>query len=155
MAYKLAEDRKEYNRQYHLKNKERIQERVKSWYKENRDLRKDYRETYKDKANNRILISEAKSRAKANSIPFDLEADDVCIPEFCPVLKVPLKVGVGKAGPFSPSLDRIDPNLGYVKGNVQVISLRANRMKNDATREELISFAEWVIENYGHPRAPN
>ena len=49
---------------------------------------------------------------------------------------------------YSPSLDRIDPNKGYVKGNVQVISRLANIMKSNASPEELRAFANWVNTNY-------
>ena len=37
----------------------------------------------------------------------------------------------------SPSLDRIDPTKGYVKGNVWIISHKANVFKSYATHEEL------------------
>jgi hypothetical protein len=53
------------------------------------------------------------------------------------------------SGVLSPSLDRIKPELGYVPGNIQVISARANVMKNDATPEELLAFANWVYRTYG------
>ena len=45
---------------------------------------------------------------------------------------------------MTPSLDRINPKLGYVKGNVQVISWRANNIKRDATAEELRLVADFV-----------
>ena len=60
------------------------------------------------------------------------------MPEFCPVLGIALQPN-DKAGPIdsSPSLDRIAPSLGYVPGNVRVISFRANRLRADATAAEL------------------
>ena len=45
----------------------------------------------------------------------------------------------------SPALDRIDNTKGYIRGNVWVISHRANQMKVDANIEELKLFAEWVM----------
>jgi hypothetical protein len=43
-------------------------------------------------------------------------------------------------------LDRIDNNEGYVKGNVAVISFRANTLKNNATAEELRAIADYMDE---------
>ena len=51
-------------------------------------------------------------------------------------------------GEAAPSLDRIDPLKGYVKGNIQVISTKANTMKNNATQDELVRFAEAVLKMY-------
>lgn len=41
----------------------------------------------------------------------------------------------------SPSIDKVIPELGYVRGNVWVISNKANRIKNNATLEELKLFS--------------
>jgi len=43
------------------------------------------------------------------------------------------------------TLDRIDPTKGYVVGNVQILSFRANTIKGDATLEEL----KLIIKNWG------
>ena len=81
-----------------------------------------------------------KYRAKKLGIPYSLKHGDVAIPDVCPVLGIKLVVNRGgRKGyhPDSPSLDRIVPELGYVPGNVRVISARANLLKNDATVSEL------------------
>lgn len=46
--------------------------------------------------------------------------------------------------PDSPSLDRIKPELGYVKGNIRVISFKANSIKNDASIEELRQILQYM-----------
>ncbi len=57
----------------------------------------------------------------------------------CPVLGIPL--GSGAA---APSLDRLIPTWGYQKGNIAVISNRANKLKNDGTAREHAAVAEWM-----------
>lgn len=83
------------------------------------------------------LLQLASQRARKVGLPFALVKSDIAIPEKCPVLGIPLEVGKNKPGNASPSLDRIRGDLGYVRENVRVISYRANRIRNDATVEEL------------------
>lgn len=91
------------------------------------------------------MYTRVKARAKANGTPFTIELSDIVIPEVCPVLGIPIKPQNGKGQGFhpdSPSLDRIRPELGYVKGNVRVISARANLLKSDATSAEIALVLE-------------
>jgi hypothetical protein len=87
------------------------------------------------------ILRGSRMRAKKAGIPHDIDVTDVPMPEICPVLKIPLFVNPDRnwagACDNSPSIDQIVPRLGYVKGNVRVISFRANRLKCDATPEEL------------------
>ena len=91
----------------------------------------------------------AKRRCIENGREFDIEIEDIIIPEYCPILGIKLKVNSGKSGAYrdSPSLDRIDNSRGYTRDNIQVISQLANAMKSHATNEELLKFAHWVITN--------
>lgn len=82
------------------------------------------------------LYNRAKSRAKQFKWKFNISLDDIIVPEKCPILGIPLTVSE-KMSDGSPSLDRIDNSLGYVKGNVQVISVKANTIKSNATMEEI------------------
>jgi hypothetical protein len=84
-----------------------------------------------------VLWSTAKRRALRAGLEFSIHQKDVVIPKKCPVFGIPLRMGIGKRGPNSPSLDRIDNNFGYVPGNVHVISWRANSIKGDASIKEL------------------
>lgn len=98
------------------------------------------------------ILRSLKHRAKRRGLAFSLDKKDIVIPEFCPVLGIRLQshTGKGHGGKFdSPSVDRIDNALGYVKGNVQVISQLANAMKSEANPEQLLKFAEWVMSTYG------
>ena len=83
------------------------------------------------------MYANAKRRAKKNDLDFDLDVQDILIPEFCPILGIKIEKGDGWYTDNSPTLDRIIPELGYIKSNVWVISMRANRLKQDATLEEL------------------
>lgn len=91
-----------------------------------------------------VLLSQAKGRAKDAGILFDLSPEDVEMPAVCPVLGIPLQKGDGKYCEGSPTLDRMDPSRGYVRGNVAVISFRANRLKNNGTAEEHERIAAWM-----------
>jgi len=86
------------------------------------------------------MLTRCKSRATANGLDFSLTEEDLIIPEICPILKTPFDTSTD----YCPSVDRIDSTKGYVKGNVQVISNKANRMKSNATNEELRLFAAWI-----------
>lgn len=90
------------------------------------------------------LYYRAKDRANKQGIPFTISKQDVVIPEFCPILGVKLFSGSMKERNNSPSLDRIIPELGYVLGNIAVISHLANRIKNTGTAEEHRKIADWM-----------
>ncbi len=79
----------------------------------------------------------AKERARERGLAFNLKPADIVTPKRCPLLGIPLLSSRGKATENSPSLDRLNPRKGYVRGNVWVISHRANRLKNNATLREL------------------
>src|SRR5208283_1030773 len=86
-----------------------------------------------------MMWKSALNRSKAKKLPFNITVLDVPeAPAFCPILGIPLVSNTGHRGtkPNSPTLDRIKPVLGYVIGNIQVISSRANTIKNDASAEE-------------------
>jgi hypothetical protein len=122
------------NRQYYADNKARYAEYGKAYYAANREA--IIHSQSLDKVGK--MLSGAKSRAAASGMDFSITRDDIIIPEFCPYLGIPL-IGSGRKGanPNSPSLDRIDSTKGYVPGNVEVISHRANTIKNNSTVEEL------------------
>jgi len=86
----------------------------------------------------RHVLTRVKSRAKSLKVPFDLTIDDIIIPVICPILGLKLKYNEG-TGPKdnAPSIDRIIPELGYVKGNVVMISNRANRIKSNASLDDM------------------
>jgi len=46
-----------------------------------------------------------------------------------------------------PTLDRINNDLGYIKGNVEVISAKANRLKNNGTIEDFELILQYMKKN--------
>jgi hypothetical protein len=92
-------------------------------------------------------LAVAANRCKEANIPFDITVDDLMPPPLkCPVFGFKLdwyKDGRGAADD-SPSLDRLIPEEGYTAGNVQIISNKANRIKNDSNLKELLQVATWV-----------
>ncbi len=101
------------------------------------------------------LLQQAKSRAKRKGLLFNLDLNDIIVPLVCPILDVPFIIGTKDEYEYTHSLDRIDNSLGYIKGNVQVISKKANSMKNSATPKELLSFANYILNNDDIVRAAN
>jgi hypothetical protein len=90
------------------------------------------------------MLLGARGRAASSGAAFDLTEEDIVIPEVCPALGITLEVTPGRGGgDASPSLDRIDPLKGYVRGNVVVISSKANRIKSNVTPEDIQAVATW------------
>ena len=89
----------------------------------------------------RELWRRARKRALDRGLPFDLPIEEIIIPARCPVLGIGLTIGRGRSL-SSPSLDRIQPMLGYVSGNVRVISDKANRLKGNRDLPALLERAE-------------
>jgi hypothetical protein len=134
---------------WYERNKEEAKRRSKEIRLSKPDEYKKYsRDSYHRRKNDPLarqknLWKHAKARAAKKNLPFNIEVEDVLIPDICPIMKEPI-TPVG-SGPFSASLDRIVPELGYIKGNIRVISLLANQMKWNATREQLLTFCKGVL----------
>lgn len=91
----------------------------------------------------------AKRRAVKKGLPFDLSGSYIysILPDKCPVFGTAFKFrGNGVLGPTSPSIDRIDPAKGYVEGNIVIISLKANQIKNAFTTSDIRRVADWMEE---------
>lgn len=89
-----------------------------------------------------------RKRATDKGLPFDLSIDYLCsifpTDNKCPALGIELSWGDKDGRENSPSLDRIIPSLGYVQTNVAWLSEKANRIKTNATTEELFSVANYL-----------
>jgi len=96
------------------------------------------------------MYHNAKSRARIKNLPFQITPEDIVIPEFCPLLGIPLLRVKEKNAASNPSLDRIVPCLGYIPSNIQVISYRANTLKRDCDLRELQTLVKnWEMLTQG------
>lgn len=109
-----------------------------------------YKNGYYNSKKGRIarMLYAAHRSAISKGLPFSLTAEDLVIPERCPVLgiKILLLSGRGRLD-CAPSLDRVDPSKGYTRTNTRIISERANRIKNNGTAEEHEKIARYIREN--------
>lgn len=114
-------------------------------------IERTYKDTY-DRIRG-YMIRNSKSRARQLGLEFDITFEDFELPKYCPLLNIPLKFrgDEGMNENNRASLDRIDNTKGYVKGNVWVVSMLANSMKNQATLDQLELFCKnalQLIENH-------
>lgn len=125
---------------YYKKWSANNKEKIRAYRKKPRaqELNKEASARYRKNNPEAVMLRNAKQSAKKRGLAFDLELSDIVIPEVCPALGIPLFKN-GARGPNTPSLDRIVPSLGYTKGNVVVVSLLANRIKTDATTEQILA----------------
>lgn len=95
-----------------------------------------------------VMYNAALARARAEQVPFDLDIEflKTLRTDFCPIFGITLSWGQWDkhARDSSPSLDRIKPEYGYIKGNVCIISYIANKIKQDVGYEELYKVADWL-----------
>lgn len=92
------------------------------------------RAAYRNKAKN----------AKAVGIEFSIPFGEMEFPDVCPVLGMPLVYGGRQHQDNCATYDRLDPKKGYVSGNVNIISYRANRLKFNGTLDEIRAVADWM-----------
>lgn len=94
----------------------------------------------------KTILNNLRASAKKRNIPFDLttsDLDDIGIPISCPVLGIPIFFNRGKSCENSISIDRIDCSKGYVKDNIVIVSQRVNKLKSNASLEEMRKIYEF------------
>lgn len=101
------------------------------------------------------LWAGARSRAKKGNYPFSIEQGDVkelmFNLDYCPALGIKINWEADKLEDNSPTLDKIVPELGYVKGNIAVISAKANRIKSNATADDIGKVYCWLKKQKKNP----
>lgn len=134
MVYRDIEKEKAYRKKWRQNNRQKISVKNKLYKRLHPEQSSTAWETRNPQRN---LLVKARNRAKNKNIECSIDESDIIIPDVCPLLGIPLVKGKGNPAAGSPSVDRIDPSKGYVKGNIWVISWRANKLKSDASLDEL------------------
>jgi len=137
---------KDFAKEYH-------KQKSRDWMKADRDNNlekyKERERSFRENNPSKRLLYSTKQTAKKKNIEHSLVESDIICPVLCPYLGIQIdyRAGVGKHM-FNPSVDRINPKLGYIKDNIEVISSLANTMKCNATVEQLLAFANEVNKRY-------
>lgn len=117
---------------------------------------------YKARNPVRIFYLNAKTSAKRKGIAFSLtrkDFEDMCATNTCAATGLPLRWPTCEAGnsrgPYSPSIDRKDPNNGYVRGNVRVVCWMYNAAKNNWSDEDVMLMAEALVSQKARQTCTN
>lgn len=156
MPHASAEARREYRRKWYARNRDGVRRYAKEWAQRNpsrvranrakwRARTRVQRAQYRAQNKPKFLIYHARSRARKADLAFDITVDDLVWPKRCPVFGFDLDYSASTTFvPNAPSLDRLDSNKGYVKGNVRVVSWRANELKRNASVQEIAALLAWM-----------
>lgn len=138
-------------------NKPAHNQAVKRYSEKNPDVgaaaNKRYRERHKHtlQYRQRACVNKSRQRAKQKGWVHDLDLEYIQsiwpVDNKCPVFGTEFTYGNDSLD-TNASIDRIDSSLGYVKGNVSIVSWRANNLKSDASLSELeavISYMKSLI----------
>lgn len=162
MPRRNLEERREYMRQWRARNPDKVRandardrERQRIYRRAHLGAYAEYQRNRRDRHPRNTLVTQAKSRAKRSGVEFNVTEDNLLWPTHCPILGVQLDYNTTAPGARnrrdnSPSLDRRDNSKGYVVGNVFVISHRANRLKSDASVEELLALSRYAMGARNH-----
>ena len=122
-------------------------------------FKKGYRSKLKPNQFSKLYrhLKGVESRAKENGIPYNLDIEyfidkdtkrdkeKTGYPDFCPILGIKLDRELG--ADHRPSFDKVIPENGYIKGNVQIISYKANRLKSNMHLSDFKKFVEYIKNN--------
>lgn len=110
----------------------------------------------------RMALNAARARSVKRGIAFDLTLADLGSPTSCAAtgIEFDLSRSFTTGNIFGPSLDRIDPSLGYVKGNVRVVCHGYNLAKHTGTDANVLILARAIVEmadgdNWEPPEDPD
>jgi hypothetical protein len=155
---KLDRKREHYRRWYLKNGKTEVQkERVRNYQRGRRKdpavklMAKASARRYREKHRLRRLVYQAQKRAIDRGVEFDLDylfEIGGLRPDACECCSIPFDYSMqdnkGRPKPNTPSLDRINPALGYVRGNIGIICWRCNAIKRDSLISEIEAIAAYM-----------
>jgi len=158
-----VECRRSYMKNYRLNHREHLDETNKKW----RNERREYIAMYRDKRFRTpfgrcvTLTRAARKRAKKRNLPYDLDYEFIYEMwekqnGVCAMTGIPFNIEnkvKRKAQPFAPSIDRIDPSLGYIRENVRLICYVVNCCLHDFGEEIFCALARNLVE--GKAKVPH
>lgn len=165
MPHKDPDQKRQYLREWRARNPDKQKAINTRAVDRERKYRQDHREQYAEyqrqsrKRNPRMhMVIAARYRAQRDGLPCDITVETVNWPIHCPVLGFELDYSTTQPGNRAirnnyPTLDRRVNELGYVQGNVFVISHRANRIKSDASIAELEAIVAYAKGDFHAPSA--
>ena len=106
------------------------------------ETQKERRKRWVDTDPQGYMFCMIRAHAKQRGQDFNLEKSDIVIPDVCPVFGTQFS---RETRDSTPSIDRLDPTKGYIKGNIDVISFRANRLKNNGTLEDFQQIVKYLL----------
>lgn len=131
---------------YYARNKEKWCGYAKTWRDTNRSI---------PEKRARIILTFVRTRSKRLGLEFDISHEFLAkklIAGVCEVTGMPLSLedadrGKKKVHPFAPSVDRIDPHLGYTESNVRVVTYMYNIAKGDFSDQDVLLLAKAIVAN--------
>tara|TARA_B110000858_G_scaffold4633_1_gene5333 strand:+ start:181 stop:597 length:417 start_codon:yes stop_codon:yes gene_type:complete len=129
-----------YSKQYYQKNKEKWKEGYNK-DKVSPTFNKEKYDKWVEKDLVGHLLRSSRNSAKIRKLEHSITRDDITIPTHCPLLGTELERS-------NVSIDRLDSTKGYVPGNIDVISIKANYLKGNSSIEDVLTFATNALKHY-------
>lgn len=146
----LIEERKNRRRKsalrwYHA-NKQAAKEKNRIWYQKNKRKAAASAVLRLRAKPYLYLVAQAVARSKKRGYKCDLTREWALVrwTGHCEVTGARFVVGKGQH-PFSPSLDRIRPELGYTMKNCRFVLLGVNLLKHTGTDKDMVRIAKAIL----------
>lgn len=116
------------------------------WNKNNKEKRNNYYSSYyKEQTPEYTLLKPARDRAHRENVPFSIKESDIKINKNCPICDVIMfRSDIPGGTRYSPTMDKVIPELGYVPGNIAIICKLCNSTKGSGSAELHRKIASYI-----------